>query len=80
MDAILVAIHQYQLSTFFFVINHMPVNAVADASVLQKAIYFDGIEPENWEAYGKYAAQFGIEPRLFAKRLQMPLHFPADRI
>ncbi len=26
-----VAIHQYQLSTFFFVISHMPVYAVADA-------------------------------------------------
>ncbi len=26
-----VAIHHHQLSTFFFVISHMPVNAVADA-------------------------------------------------
>jgi hypothetical protein len=29
MEAMLVAIHQYQLSTFFFVISHMPVYAVA---------------------------------------------------
>ena len=31
MDAILVAIHHHQLSTFFFAISHMPVKAVADA-------------------------------------------------
>ena len=31
MEAILVAIHQYQLSTFFLAINHMPVNAAAEA-------------------------------------------------
>lgn len=27
----LVTIHQYQLSTFFLVINHIPVNADAEA-------------------------------------------------
>ena len=32
MDAILVAIHQYQLSTFFLAISHMPVKAVAEAN------------------------------------------------
>ena len=50
--------------------SYQPENAVAFASVLQKAIYFDGIEPENWEAYGKYAAQFGIEPRHFVLQMQ----------
>lgn len=32
MDAILVAIHHHQLSTFFLAINHIPVNAVAEAN------------------------------------------------
>ncbi len=30
MEAILVAIHQYQLSTFFFAMSHIPVKAVAE--------------------------------------------------
>ncbi len=50
--------------------SYQPENAVAFASTLQKAIYFDGIEPENWEAYGKYAAQFGIEPKHFVFQMQ----------
>lgn len=33
-----VAIHQYQLSTFFLAINHMPVNAVADAKASAQGI------------------------------------------
>src|SRR5690606_38502314 len=32
MDAMLVAIHQYQLSIFLRAISHMAVNAVADAN------------------------------------------------
>ena len=32
MDARLVMIHQIQLSTFFLVIIHIPVNAAAEAS------------------------------------------------
>ena len=32
IDAMFVAIHQYQLSTFFFVISHIPVKAVAEAN------------------------------------------------
>ena len=31
MDAMFVAIYQYQLSIFFLAVSHMPVNAVADA-------------------------------------------------
>ena len=38
IDAILVAIHQYQLSTFFLVISHMPVNAEADANASAQGI------------------------------------------
>lgn len=50
--------------------SYQPENAVAFASALQKAIYFDGIEPENLEAYGTYAAQFGIEPKHFVLQMQ----------
>lgn len=50
--------------------SYQPENAVAFASALQKAIYFDGIEPENLEAYGKYAATFGIEPKHFVYQMQ----------
>lgn len=50
--------------------SYQSENAVAFASTLQKAIYSDGIEPENWEAYGKYAAQFGIEPKHFVFQMQ----------
>jgi hypothetical protein len=38
MEAIFVAIHQNQLSTFFFVISHMPVNAVAEAKASAQGI------------------------------------------
>lgn len=50
--------------------SYQPESAVAFASTLQKAIYFDGIEPEDWDAYGKYAEQFGIEPKHFVYQIQ----------
>ena len=36
-------------------------NSVEFASALQKAIYYDGMEPENYSAYGKIAAEFGLD-------------------
>lgn len=50
--------------------SYQPEHAVAFAGALQKAIYFDGIEPEDWEAYGTYAAAFGIEPKHFVFQMQ----------
>ena len=38
MEEMFVAIHQYQLSTFFFVISHMPVKAVAEAKASAQGI------------------------------------------
>ena len=38
MEAIFVRIHQYQLSTFFLVINHMPVKAAAEARASAQGI------------------------------------------
>ncbi len=46
-----------------------PENSVQFASALQKAIYFDGIEPKNYEAYGKIAKEFGLDSADFV--LQM---------
>ena len=38
MEQILVMIHQIQLSTFFLVMSHMPVNADADANASAQGI------------------------------------------
>lgn len=38
MEAILVRIHQYQLSTFFLAISHIAVNAVALANASAQGI------------------------------------------
>ncbi len=50
--------------------SYLPEQAVAFAGVLQKAIYDDGIEPENLAAYGKYAAAFGLDPAYFVLQMQ----------
>ena len=54
-----------------------PAQAVDFAGVLQKAIYYDGIEPENLEAYGPYAAQFGLDPKHFVFQMQQNQHIDA---
>jgi putative protein-disulfide isomerase len=41
--------------------NFQEENSIKFASALQKAIYFDGIEPENYAAYGKIAQEFGLD-------------------
>ncbi len=50
--------------------TYQPDNAVAFAGTLQKAIYYDGIEPEDLQAYGGYAAQFGIDAEEFVNKMQ----------
>jgi len=45
-------------------------DSVAFASALQKAIYYDGIEPENLEAYGEIAADFGLEAGNFIEKMK----------
>ncbi|WGK64834.1 DsbA family protein [Croceiramulus getboli] len=40
-------------------------NSVRYACELQKAIYYDGIEPERLEVYGKIASKFGIDSESF---------------
>jgi len=43
--------------------------AVQFASVLQKAIYYDGLAPEDTEAYGALAEPFGIDGKTFAQQM-----------
>ena len=53
------------------VFKHLqPEKAVQFASELQKAVYFDGIEPENLSAYGQIAAKFGINADDFVSKMQ----------
>lgn len=50
--------------------TYQPENAVAFAGTLQKAIYQDGIKPEDFQAYGQYAARFGIDADEFVNKMQ----------
>ncbi len=49
-------------------------NSVQFASRLQKAIYFDGISPNNVEAYGQMASKFGIDAKSFILKMKDPLY------
>lgn len=42
------------------------------AAALQKAVYFDGIEPDNPAAYMPYAKAFGVDETQFAARMAAP--------
>ena len=49
-------------------------NAVSYASEIQKAIYFDGIEPENKSVYGTIAAKFGLDSTDFVSKMDNPVY------
>ena len=49
-----------------------PHNAVSFAHALQNAIYRDGIEPSNHQAFGKYAEEFGIAADDFLQQMLSP--------
>jgi len=51
-----------------------PVNSIQFASALQKAIYFDGIEPENLDAYGQIASRFGLDREAFVVKMKDPIY------
>lgn len=52
--------------------SRQPDNSVPFAAALQKAIYFDGIEPENLTAYGPIAAAFGLDAADFVSQMSDP--------
>lgn len=43
--------------------------AVLFAAALQKAIYFDGLAPEDINAYGPLAGKFGIDEKTFVQQI-----------
>jgi len=47
-----------------------PHKTVQFASRLSRAIYYDGVDPENLEAYGQIAAEFGIILAEFKAKIQ----------
>ncbi len=49
--------------------DYQPENAVLFASALQKAVYHDGIRPADLNAYGAYAAPFGIDADEFNAKM-----------
>ena len=49
-----------------------PSQQLPFATALQKAIYFDGIAPNDVEAYGPVAAQFGLDAADFTALMQEP--------
>jgi len=51
-----------------------PEEAVAFAAALQKAIYYNGIEPENFEAYGEIATEFGLDATEFVEKMKDPIY------
>lgn len=50
--------------------THFPEQSVAFAARLQRAIYYDGIEPANFSEYGKLAAEFGLDASHFVTEMQ----------
>lgn len=50
--------------------QHRPGQAVDFAARLQKAIYYDGIKPADYEAYGKLAAEFGLDASHFITEMK----------
>lgn len=45
-------------------------NAIPFAGSLQKAVYYDGIDPNDYEAYGDYAASFGLDKKAFVEQMK----------
>lgn len=50
--------------------TQLPEQSLAFAARLQKAIYWEGTPPLDWEAYGKMAEEFGLEAAPFVAALQ----------
>lgn len=51
-----------------------PDLGIAFAGALQKAFYYDGIEPGNFEAYGEIASRFGLDAQEFVEKMKDPTY------
>ncbi len=47
-------------------------NSLQFATKLQSAIYYNGIEPENFEEYGNIASKYGIDSASFVRKMREP--------
>jgi putative protein-disulfide isomerase len=52
--------------------THLPEQAVAFAGTLQKAIYYDGLQPLNLAGYAPYAAAYGVDGDQFVAAMSDP--------
>lgn len=52
----------------------LPEQAVAFAATLQKAIYYDGLQPLNLDEYAPYAAAYGLDGDQFVAALSDPTY------
>jgi putative protein-disulfide isomerase len=50
--------------------TYQPDRSVLFAGTLQRAIYYDGIEPDNINSYGKYAEKHNIDPVDFTVKMK----------
>jgi len=50
--------------------NYQEEKSIQFATALQTAIYFDGLEPENYAGYGKIAKEFGLDPDDFVAKMR----------
>ena len=52
--------------------SHRPEEAVLFAGALQKAVYYDGIAPQDAAAYAPLAEAFGINGKTFVGQMEQP--------
>lgn len=45
-------------------------NAIPFAGTLQKAVYYDGIDPNDYEAYGPYVESYGLDEEIFVEQMK----------
>lgn len=59
--------------------THLSDRTVEFAHALQQAVYRDGIRPAEYESYGAYAAQFGLNADDFVAQMRQPAMAEAAR-
>ncbi len=52
--------------------SHRPKEAVSFAGALQKAVYYDGLAPQDTAAYAPLAEAFGLDGKAFVEQMQQP--------
>ena len=50
--------------------TQQPENELAFATRMQRAIYYNGMPPADWNTYGHCAAEFGLNGNEFAEKMQ----------